>query len=124
APRRLSGGVLVGVAIGMAMVLGGAWALSRRGATDAPALPRSSVVASASLAPAAGTTSPAAAPSPAAVAAAPLTTRLTRDDSLAIAAAVERRLAQEERARRAKAQKEMSPAEMEALRARAWTRYA
>jgi hypothetical protein len=55
---------------------------------------------------------------------APAPARLTRDDSLAIAAAVERRLAQEERERRAKAQREMSPNEVEALRQLAWSRYA
>jgi hypothetical protein len=116
--------VLAGIALGMAMVLGGAWAWSRRGDSVAPPTSPAPAVPAAPQTPPVAVTGPVAPPTPAATVAAPLTPRLTREDSLAIAAAVERRLAQEERERRAKAEKAMSPAEVEALKARAWARYA
>jgi len=49
---------------------------------------------------------------------------LTRDDSLAIAAAVERRLANEERAHRAKVATPMPPQQAESLRAVSWQHFA
>ncbi|AHG88292.1 protein kinase [Gemmatirosa kalamazoonensis] len=121
ASHRRPTAVLGGALLGMALVLLGGWAVVRglgdRGAAtpkvpNAPAAP-AGVVAPAVSAP--------AVPAPAVPV---VTPRLTRDDSLAIAAAVERRLAGEERARRAKDAKPMAPQQAESLRAVSWQHFA
>jgi serine/threonine-protein kinase len=119
-PRRRPTAVLGGALLGMAIVLLGGWGLKRglgERRAAAPTVAPPPVPASPAL-PASATPAPAL-PAPAVPA-----PRLTRDDSLAIAAAVERRLASEERARRAKAVKPMAPQQADSLRAVSWQQYA
>jgi serine/threonine-protein kinase len=114
----LVAGIVAGA--GMALLAGVAFSKAREG-TPVPA--PTSVAA---------VTPPAALPAPAAPTAPPPALaptpyerpRLTREDSLAIAAAVERRLAAETRARREVEDPPMAPQEVEAMRAQAWQRYA
>jgi serine/threonine-protein kinase len=104
--RRRPTAVLGGAVLGMGLVLFGGWAVVRGRETAAAPTPiaPTPVVA----APVAPIVPPPVAPS------------LSHDDSLAIAAAVERRFAAEERARRAKATPTLSAPEMETLKAAAW----
>jgi serine/threonine-protein kinase len=107
---------------GLALLAGVALSRARQGTpVPLPAAPAPTTAAAP-----AGPPTPAAVPAPPPTAAAPAPARppaLTRDDSLAIAAAVERRLAAEASARRQAEERPMAPAELEAIRAEAWKRY-
>jgi hypothetical protein len=115
----LVAGIVAGA--GMALLAGVAFSKAREGTPIPAPAPVAAV-----------TPPPAARPAPAApTAAAPVPAptpyqrpRLPREDSLAIAAAVERRLAAETRARREVEDRPMAPQEVEAMRAQAWQRYA
>ncbi|GLC25798.1 serine/threonine-protein kinase [Roseisolibacter agri] len=115
----LVAGIVMGA--GLALLAGVAFSRARLG-EPVPVPPAAPVAATL---PAAGPPTPAAVvpTPPAAVPAPPRPARLTREDSLAIAAAVERRLAAEATARRRAEEKPMAPAEREAMRAEAWKRY-
>ncbi len=107
---------------GLALLAGVALSRARQG-TPVP-VPAAPAPVAAAAPPAAGPpTPPAAAPAPPPVATPYRAPVLTRDDSLAIAAAVERRLAAEASSRRQAEERPMAPAELQQLRADAWKRY-
>ncbi len=125
-PRRHLSGLLGGALLGMGIVLVGGWAVVRgfgpRAGADSTAGAASAATAGAATAATAAVGTPLAPVAPT-LAARALPTMLTRDDSLAIAAAVERRLANEELARRSAATRPLAPMEAESLRARTWVAY-
>ncbi|MBV9879547.1 MAG: protein kinase [Gemmatirosa sp.] len=122
APRRRPTAMLGGALLGMGIILLGGWAVVRGFGGRAAGVPTPPTAPAAPApVPLPGTPATAAPAAGPALAVAP---RLSRDDSLAIAAAVERRLAAEERSRRQKTAPPMAANEADSIRADAWQHYA